>query len=215
MLVSCNSQENTDPSIVPGLSPTAEKPLPTLITQTEPVETVAANMASLTPTPKPSETLTPTQTLQPSPSFTPTTTPTFDAAQIVTRTPAPAALCPIENPALQPDITTWHLQVGYQLFKAQTALDYMNSGGTIPSVIDAFRKEYGGRISTPALRMDVTGDGVDELLITNNASVLILGCQEGEYRNYFQVDGDEGPVRFTNFEIPKGYESGWNPRDRR
>lgn len=203
LLVSCNSQENTNPSIVPGLSATAQKSLPTLITQTDSVETVATTVGSLTPTPKPSKTLAPTQTLQPSASSTPTITPTFDAAHIVTRTLAPAVLCPIENPALTPDIATWYVQEGYQHFKAQTVLDYMNSGGTIPSVINAFRKEYDQRIATPALRMDVTGDGVDELLITNDASVLILGCQEGEYRKLLQVDGDQGFVRFTNFEMPE------------
>ena len=86
----------------------------------------------------------------------------------------------------------------------QPALDFLNSGGTPAAVVDAFVQKYGARIPTPALQQDVTGDGVNELILTNDLSVLVLGCNAGEYQALLNETGGDpaSSIRFVRFTIP-------------
>lgn len=183
----------------------------TAVARIRATKTEKAKMASPTSTLTPSKTLAPSMTFKPSvtgpptttatPISIPTVTPTFDTVQIVTRTSAPAAQCPPQKPDLVPDITSWPMSVGRQYLQVKPALDFLNSGGTIASVIAAFEKEY-TYIPLPALQADITGDGVNELLLTNAVTVLIIGCHGGEYQAFLQYEGDIDGVRYALFEKP-------------
>ncbi len=149
--------------------------------------------ATATATPLP-----PTQTETPTPSSTPTKTsiphipaftPTLDVTQVVTATPAAAAVCPEEDPhsnasffvPIYPGCEDTNRCVfsGTQ----NEIRDYLNLGGRMKSVMT--------RLGT-ALHHDnqaynyedVTGDGVSELMFIdfNAAGTLhILYCSEGQY----------------------------------
>lgn len=135
-----------------------------------------------TSTPGPTSTTRPTAT----DTLTPTITPTFDVASIVTRTPAPPARCPVENPELVFDVNIPKDEI-YWL--AEPFLEFLNSGGTRKAVITAYASIY-PRDLAAIQEWDVTGDGIPELLFEENfAHLYVYRCVDGQYVLHSAIDG--------------------------
>ncbi len=111
--------------------------------------------------------------------------PTFDATTALTLTPASPETCPPANPDLVPDLDAWEndcqpLESCPQI--APRILEYLNSGGTLSSVVDSVRQHSSGELGVS----DLTGDGVPELFFVFG-DLLIIGCDDGGYRPYLQI----------------------------
>ena len=97
---------------------------------------------------------------------------------MVTRTLAPPAVCPVENPGLTLDLST-------ELAKPWThhedaILDFLNDGGTRQAVLAAVRQQI-TKPEQSILEMDITGDRIPELIL-GEAQFSIFGCEQGQYR---------------------------------
>jgi hypothetical protein len=120
----------------------------------------------------------------------------------VTFTPASSAQCPIITSNSAPDITAWYLPEDPHALQAQLALDFLNSGGNPEMVVNAFVKNYRSGIPLPATQRDITGDGVSELLITDDNQVMVFGCDHGKYQLLLEVSWGESFTRYIRFIIP-------------
>lgn len=121
-------------------------------------------------------TVTQTPTITPLPTI-PTFTPTFDVSTIVTVTPAEKAECPKENPSVTAKFATSNSDSFYETYTSAEILDYLNSGGTL----DQLEKAPG---STKIV--DLTGDGINEVVHRNIMSYVILGCKDGKYQDLLE-----------------------------
>ncbi len=154
-----------------------------------PTSTVSATLLpSLTPV-TPSATLRATNTLRPTATQTqlptatrlPSITPTFDAASVVTRTSAPPAVCPVEKPELVPDLDyDVSSMVEVQKLYSQI-LDFLNIGGTRQAIITAYRQHNVWADDRIIREEDVTADGIPELLLAENDSLVAYVCENGHY----------------------------------
>lgn len=155
--------------------------------QTVPVP--AVDKAIATPSPIPTNTNTPvptetsTATITPLPTI-PTFTPTFDARTVITITPAPKAECPRENSKDVREFATPNSNGFYETVGAENVLTYLNSGGTLAQL--AKGPPFDGEI------IDLTGDGVSEVVFKGLVRYSILGCEDGKYQDLFDFDGDFG-----------------------
>jgi hypothetical protein len=136
-----------------------------------------------TPSPIPTSSNTSIPSATPTASITslptiPTFTPTFDASTIVTVTPAPSAVCPKENPEIVADFS------GPYIYGYDEVLTYLNSGGSLVQFIEAFSNRdpdaNWGKI------IDLTGDGVSEIVYKGLVRYDILGCKNGKYEDLFE-----------------------------
>jgi len=171
--------------------------------------------ASLSPTSIPNNststslpTATGTQTLLPSSTSTlsitplptiPTFTPTFDASTIVTVTPAPKVECPKEDPTLKPDLKDLFTQEGLQSLKDQALLDFLNMGGAPNSVITSFLQEFAWFHPNMGIQQDVTGDAVDEFILTDGQVVYVFGCIDGKYQIWLRDTDDPMWLQLIDF----------------
>lgn len=140
--------------------------------------------ASPSVTHQPTSTLRPTKTSTPSPTIAAT----FDAGNIKTRTPAPAAQCPVEKPEMVPVFeysSSSSESVGY--FYKQV-LDFLNAGGTRRAVVVVYRPHtFGVMISGVTgdniiRERDITGDGIPDLLLTDSNTMYAFVCENGQYQ---------------------------------
>jgi hypothetical protein len=148
-------------------------------------DTETNTVQSFTSTPLPSKTprqrmYEPTNTpLPPTPLPTiPTFTPTFDLSTIVTVTPALHASCPTENTEVKPAFSD------SIMFTPDEILTYLNSGGTLEQLSSSQRDPGWGRI------LDLTGDGVPEIVYETFVRYDVLGCKGGKYESLFGFSGD-------------------------
>lgn len=144
-----------------------------------------------TPIPRPSETLTP----QPPQSFNP--------ASIRTFTPASPAKCPKENPSLDfdsrkaSDFSNSNLNPSQEHEQfIQNILRYLNSGGTIKSVVIGFQ-QYSPSFNTPLYVHDITGDIVPELIFPYGIWLDVVGCKDGKYELMFTDTYSNGSDRVS------------------
>ena len=158
-------------------------------------ENLTPSPTVFTPTKTPTTAPTATQT----PGFT--RTPTFDPASISTVTPSIPAQCPVENQALLFNTTNWFQPPSYLGMQPQTVLDFLNSGGTRKAVISFFSQKLTW-IPLPAAEQDLTGDGVNELILADDQMLLVLGCNQGSYQVLLNIAKDDGWVRFFHFILP-------------
>ncbi len=130
-----------------------------------------------------------TETYTPSPSETPTNLPPqyFDPSGIKTVTPASPAQCSKELSGSKFDVkkaveisgSDPYRKLSYQI------RDFLNSGGTMQSVLSAWRQIYGAHNDSTLQIQDVTGDGVSELILVDEIWIDIVGCQNGRYQVLF------------------------------
>jgi hypothetical protein len=143
--------------------------------------------ATATPIPTSTNTSLPTAistaSITPLPTI-PTFTPTFDVSTIVRVTPAPPAVCPKENSAVVAGFVTPNSNGYYDLFTADDVLTYLNSGGALTPFITS----HVGPVSDTILGtiVDLTGDGVSEVVVRGLVRYDILGCKDGRYQNLFE-----------------------------
>jgi hypothetical protein len=73
----------------------------------------------------------------------------------------------------------------YDLFTADDVLTYLNSGGALTPFVTS----HGGPVSDTILGMivDLTGDGVSEVVVRGLVRYDILGCKDGKYQNLFEL----------------------------
>ncbi len=134
-----------------------------------------------------------------------TPTPTFGPAMSTTRTPAPPAQCPAANgsavfrftrslPAIETELLAY-LNEGGETGQIQTAFDVWRAEGSWTS--GAY--DRGGR----ALKVDVTGDGVPEILVDAYDSqqetpqrFFIFGCAAGAYRTLVTLTSRDSGQRY-------------------
>lgn len=125
-----------------------------------------------------------TQTITPLPTI-PTFTPTFDTSTIVTVMPAPSASCPNENSATVATFVTPNSDGYYDMFGPNEVLTYLNSGGALaPFVTDPARPVSDTLLGTI---VDLTGDGVSEVVFVGIQHFEILGCKDGNYESLFEL----------------------------
>ena len=179
LLVACARAEgelstDTPPEMSPALISTAT--IPATLTQPTTPTRKPTRTASPTRTRLPS--ITPGPTATPYPTRTPTFTPTlYDPANAVTRTPAPAALCPVENPDVVPVFQRYD-EIHYY---NEEILNYLNMGASRQSIVKAYQ-QLNKRWSIQ--EKDVTGDGVPEIVYEESllrAYLYVYHCNEGVY----------------------------------
>jgi hypothetical protein len=187
-----------------GQAPTSNIPT-ALISATE-LNTIQNSTASPLPTKTPRErvnepTITP-HPPTPLPTI-PTFTPTFDASTIITATPAPTAECPQEDPTLIPDLNTFFNQEGLRSLKDQALLNFLNEGGAPRTVITAFLREFKWFHPDMIIQKDLTGDGVAELILTENYFVYVFGCKDKQYQTLLSDIDELGWMQEIQFKIVK------------
>jgi hypothetical protein len=190
---------------------------------------VSACQPALTPTVGPPSLALTSSPPLPTPTASPT--PTFNPAASVTRTPLPPAGCPSAHGSAPFTFTRTLDPIEKEL------LAYLNGGGDpgrIQTAFDVWRAEsypapgapdQGGRV----LQVDVTGDGVPEILVDVYQKQLetperfyIFGCKAGAYKtlaalisSYSGQLYDFPLIRDMNLdgvpEIVVGYRSGREP----
>ena len=143
-----------------------------------------------TPTITPTATQTPTSTITPLPTI-PTFTPTFDVSTIVTVTPAVKAECPsiqrrlsIKLPQkMEESLTKDEVTNNY----IKPIIDYLNSGGNPQGLLEELTRKYGSVTRPPGESLDLTNDGINEIIIRYPA-FIIFSCREKEYNIIYQKD---------------------------
>lgn len=152
------------------------------------------NLPTFTPTPTyvpwQGPTMRPSTTSTPIQRFTRTAYPTLQLDQIITVTPGSPAECPVENPDLQLSFDSVFENFTY----TESIQQAFDEGATLQQVAHALNqeyfKEYNRQGDYPLL--DLTGDGIEELVIHENMSIVIYGCNNGENTillNYAAFDG--------------------------
>ena len=127
-------------------------------------------------TPTRKEWKTPTTTPYGYQTLTPTPYPTFHIEDVVTATPAQSARCPSEdvNQELNPDLFDEN-----NYFTQRNTLDKVLSLG---ASFEQIRQLYEDAAFSEFVKLeDLTRDGVDELLFTDENGLLIVKCAEGKY----------------------------------
>ena len=97
-------------------------------------------------------------------------------------TPAPKAECPKENSYVVAKFATPNSDGSYEIHRASEILDYLNSGGKLDGLQDSGLKKI----------VDITRDGMNEVVYTNFISLAILSCKDGHYQDLSNFSGDEG-----------------------
>lgn len=184
------------PTVSPTLTPSAtvsQTPAATITLSVAPSLTATWTVAA---SPSATESLTAsaplaeTETL--TPSWTPRNTrtpvpsprtplPTFDRKKIVTITPAPQAVCPTENPAVVSNFPK-NLYI-----EPKQIVDYLNAGGALSGL-----EKQKNILGQQGKMIDLTGDGVKELLLSNISYFSIYRCINGVYEEdplHIWVDG--------------------------
>ncbi|HJS17486.1 MAG TPA: hypothetical protein VJ785_01970, partial [Anaerolineales bacterium] len=137
--------------------------------------------------PAPTNTGTSIPTETPVPSITPlptipTFTPTFDASTIVTVTPAEKAECPEENLEIVLDFPKCYAAGFCDVVVSGEVLSYLNSGGILDGIARFASKSGIEKI------MDITGDGIQELVMRTYVTYHVIGCKNGKYETLYQTD---------------------------
>lgn len=119
-----------------------------------------------------------------------TARPTFEPAKIQAHTPYPTAQCPVEdlNYKIAPDVFT---RKG-NLDNVSAALDEIKKGASFHQIIQVIKKidpEHDDMFQL----IDVTGDGVPELVL-RNLSINIIGCDNGSYKTLLQYGAGYAPI---------------------
>jgi len=161
----------------------------------EPTATSTPMPTEIKPSCKPMPSMTPTATdilpLQKVllTSYFDSPTPTFDAAQAVTVTPAKVAVCPEINPdvvfeegILTPD-TSAEDKLAY-------ILNFLNQGGSMEIVLEEINDGYG---CSRRYYGDLNGDEESELMAVFYGDIIaatfeLIGCTNGKYDNLHTVD---------------------------
>jgi len=173
---------------------------------------IAPPAQTSTPTLAPTETQTPippTATITPLPTI-PTFTPSFDVSTIVTLTPAEKAECPKENPSLNPDTKILFNKDKLPVLNETALLDFLNSGGAPSAVIDSFVHEFHWFRPDMGIQQDITGDGIDDLILNDSRFVYVLGCKNKEYQTWLR-DTDESN-RLLSIQFSTSYDLNLNGR---
>jgi hypothetical protein len=147
--------------------------------------------ASSTPSPLPTTTptrtalpsATPTASITPLPTI-PTFTPTFDVSTIVTVTPAPKAECPKEKNDLSFETNSLVTKDGVWGINIQAIIDLLNKGIAPKRIMKAINQEIPWIDKNSWLQRDITGDGTNELILTDDRVVYILGCQNELFKSF-------------------------------
>lgn len=143
-------------------------------------------------------------TITPLPTI-PTFAPTFDVRTIVTSTPAPQADCPKENHEIAPDFPYCDGAGCSGGPYNDATLNYLNSGGTL----DKLERKHWGEV------VDLTGDGLKELLFAEFGKFFVYGCKDGQYKILYEVEGTQNTpvldyvVDLNNNGIPELIVSGY------
>jgi len=128
---------------------------------------------------------TPTASITPLPII-PTFTPTFDASTILTVTPAPKAECPKENPEIVAFFATPGVSGHYTMYSAGDILTYLNAGGALAQLRADHLGSQSDSISGKVV--DLTGDGLSEVVFDGLWRYDILGCKDGKYEALFGLE---------------------------
>ncbi len=133
----------------------------------------------------PSETPIPSETAAPFPpkSFNPAIVPTF--------TPSSPAQCPKEDSSLQFNVENAYTIAasapagGQNQYFTKYVLEFLNSGGTLQSILSAFEKGNSEQTEQLFYIQDVTGDKIPELIFPYGIWLDIFGCKDGKYELMF------------------------------
>jgi tetratricopeptide (TPR) repeat protein len=155
-----------------------------------PTPSYKISVFTLTPSPRPSITIAPTLTGIIYDRLTKTTDPrVFDASTIKTITPAAPAQCPVVDPDMTfdgqqiPDIYASDINEGEKSGKViETYIEHLNTGGSFQSIIDGLAEIYGQGFGDGYQSADITGDGVNEIIIPREFSAIVLSCGNYNYR---------------------------------
>ena len=132
-------------------------------------------------TPTMTSTTTPTATEIPG---TPTAYPTFHPELVVTVTPAQPAVCPLEDPDFEfSDEMLGMLDVKYLSKFVSTSVDAGASFSQIYNKAKPLNTYY-----TFIYKKDLTGDGINELVVGANGELDVYSCVEQTYKNILHIN---------------------------
>jgi hypothetical protein len=161
----------------------------TPIEETNPVSSTPTKLSgpqipsfTITYTSVPSETPFPTETLTQIPPKS------FDPTVIQTFTPATPAECPKENSNIELDVEGLTKLSGFVEPNQQITenlLAFLNSGGTLNSILSAHESYYGSQIDHSFKIQDITGDNLPELIYPFGIWIDVFGCEDGKYELLF------------------------------
>jgi hypothetical protein len=118
-----------------------------------------------------------------SPADYPHLPPTFDVSTIVTAASAPQAECPEENPEIVADFS------GPYIYSSDEILTYLNSGGSLTQLAIALSARDPD--SSWGKIIDLSGDGLSEVVYRGLGGYNILGCKGGKYQSLFEFARDD------------------------
>jgi hypothetical protein len=168
--------------IVVAISACSPTPTPLPVPSTPPIEVTALSSTQTSE-------LTATQTLNPKPI---PSTQTLDVSSLVTVTPAPSAKCPAADGSKR-------LSVGYILQNTESPpdgitnsiLEFLNNGGSLKAAYDGLDKQTD---DIKAFILDLTNDGVPELILQRSPYLFIFGCDNNHYKTIYQINNEDGEV---------------------
>lgn len=162
---------------------------------------------STTSTISPTVTYTSTPNITPLPTI-PTFTPTFDVSTIVTVTPAEKAECPKEVASQLLDTKTLFSKNGVFKLDEIKLLDFLNSGGNPINVISAFNNELNRSKSNMGVWQDLTGDGINELILNDGRVVYVFGCENQKYQKWLGYTNES--IRLWTIQFNTSYDMNLN-----
>jgi len=168
--------------------------------------TPVVEQATSTPTSLPTS----TQTSIPSPTLTatvtplptiPTFTPTFDASTIVTVTPATKAECPDENPSFSIASNILVTKDEHGALDIQEIINALNNGASPNRLMNSIGQEISWFDSNSWVQKDITSDGINELVFTDDRVVYILNCESGLFQNFITETAEPNWLTSATFKI--------------
>jgi hypothetical protein len=193
--------------------PDLELQTPSLPPTTGPTNTVTITQ---TPSTNPTRTPKPTKTL----TFTPSVTIdplNFNASTIVTITPDAPEQCPTIDSSIEFDIVK--LFEFYEVdeksvpgrIKIDVFLNYLNQGIPLQGILDSMQQNPDFKsMSNPFLLVDITGDGLDEIVFSHYWGVRVIGCMNGSYRMLGELDDDGSTFQIGSRDILDANNDGLN-----
>ena len=179
----CQSEPDTS-VLAPSMSPTTAPTNTATITQTP------TKRPTRTPKPTKTITLTPSATIDPR---------DFDASTIKTVTSAAPQQCPATNTSVEFDVEKLIEFRGddeYQFavdLNVGIIINNLNQGVPIDSINTALDENENYHYFARAFHMiDVTGDGINELVLPNHTWITVIGCKNQQYKRLGTLDTSGG-----------------------
>jgi hypothetical protein len=156
---------------------------PLVIKTIEAPDSVTSTLSALQP--QKTNTLHPNQTVRisstPDYLLTPTANPTIDVKKVKTAQPIPKGQCPVPKPALLILKNTFTENDDYSVI-GEKVIEQLNNGVMPDILMKEIERVFHGNVSIK--KIDLTGDGLQELVVYVSFRMIIMGCIQGNYQTF-------------------------------